>query len=134
MTIIKYAIVLILLAHGAGHAMGFLAAWTRLPMGFVDRPWVFGGDVKIETPIGRAFGLFWLGALGGFVAAGIGVLLRQGWWSVSVFWGAVVSIVAILPWWNTITPSARVWPILVDVLALAVLLGPWRDQIARIIG
>ena len=94
----------------------------------------FGGEIKIQTPIGRAFGLLWLGALVGFIAAGIGVLLRHEWWSAPAFWSSVISIVAIVPWWNTITPSARVWPVLVDVVVLAVLLGPWREQIARIIG
>lgn len=134
MIIIKYVVVLVLLFHGAGHVMGFLAAWTKLPMGFVDRPWVFGGDVKIDTPVGRAFGLIWLVALVGFLAAGIGALVGQEWWTAAAVWGSVISIVAIVPWWNTVTPGARIWPILVDVLVLAVLLGPWRDQIAAVIG
>ena len=134
MAIIKYVVVLVLLAHGAGHAMGFLASWTKLPMGFVDRPWVFGRAIKIQTPIGRAFGLLWLVALAGFIAAGMGVLLRQEWWSAPAFWSSVISIVAIVPWWNTITPSARIWPVIVDVVVLAALLGPWRDQISSIVG
>jgi hypothetical protein len=134
MNIIKYAVVLILVFHGIGHVMGFLAAWTKVPMGFVDRPWVFGGDVKIDTPIGRVFGLVWLVALVGFVAAGIGVLTGQGWWTTAAILGSLVSIVAIVPWWNTVTPTARMWPIIVDVLLLVALLGPWRDQITGLMG
>ena len=65
----KYVMVLALLGHGAGHVMGFLAAWTKLPMGFVDQPWVFGGDIMIQTAIGRVFGLVWLVALVGFIGA-----------------------------------------------------------------
>ena len=133
MTVIKYVVVLVLLAHGVGHVMGFLAAWTKLPMGFVDRPWVFGGDVKIQTAIGRVFGLVWLVALVGFVGAGIGLLFQREWWSTLAIASSVVSILVIVPWWNTVTPSARLWPLLVDVLVLAALLGPWRDQIARAI-
>ena len=106
MTVIRYVIVLALLAHGIGHVMGFLAAWTKLPMGFVDRSWVLGGDVKIQTAIGRAFGLIWLVALVGFIGAGLGLLLRQEWWSALATAGSVISIVAIVPWWNTATPSA----------------------------
>ena len=134
MAFIKYIVVLALLGHGAGHAMGFLAAWTRFPMGFVDRPWVFGGDVTIQTAVGRAFGLIWLVALVGFIGTGLGLLLQQEWWSGLAVASAVVSIVAILPWWHTIAPSARLWPLLVDVLVLVALLGPWRDPIARAIG
>ena len=134
MTIIKYAVILALLFHGAGHAMGFLAAWTKVPMGFVDRPWVFGGDVKIDTPVGRVFGLIWLAALVGFIAAGIGALTGQEWWTAAAKWSSVISIVAIVPWWNTVTPTARLWPIIVDVLVLGALLGPWRDRIAGLMG
>jgi hypothetical protein len=134
MTIIKYVVILVLLFHGGGHALGFLAAWTRLPMGFTDRPWVFGGDVKIDTAVGRVFGLIWLVALVGFIAAGVGALVGQEWWGVAAFWSSLISIVAIVPWWNTVTPNARIWPILVDVLILAALLGPWRDQITGVMG
>ena len=134
MAFIKYVVVLVLLGHGAGHVMGFLAAWTKLPMGFADRPWVFGGDVKIQTAVGRAFGLVWLIALAGFIGAGVGLLLQREWWSTLAIASSVISIVAIVPWWNTITPSARFWPILVDVAVLVALLGPWRDQIARLTG
>ena len=134
MNVIKYVIVLALLAHGIGHVMGFLAAWTKLPMGFVDRPWVFGGEVKIQTAIGRIFGLLWLVALVGFVGAGIGLLLQRDWWSTLAIASSVISIAVIVPWWNTVTPSARLWPLLVDVLVLVALLGPWRDQITGAIG
>ena len=134
MAFIKYIVVLVLLGHGAGHVMGFLAAWTKLPMGFVDRSWVFGGDVKIQTAIGRAFGLVWLVALVGFIGAGLGLLLRQEWWSALAIASSVTSIVAVVPWWNAVTPSARSWSLLVDVAVLVALLGPWRAQIAGVIG
>ena len=84
MDFIKYIVVLALLGHGAGHAMGF-----------VDRPWVFGGDVTIQTAVGRAFGLIWLVALVGFIGTGLGLLLQQEWWSGLAVASAVVSIVAI---------------------------------------
>jgi hypothetical protein len=103
-------------------------------MGFVDRPWVLGGEVKIDSAIGRIFGLIWLAALVGFVAAGVGVFLQRDWWSSLALAGSIASLVAILPWWNTVTPSARFWPVAVDVAVLIALLGPWRDQLARLVG
>ena len=129
MNITKYAVVLVLLFHGIGHALGFLASWTKLPMGFVDQPWVFGGNIKIDTAVGRIFGVFWLVALVGFISAGIGVWGGQEWWTVAALWSSAISIVAIIPWWNAVTPSARIWPILVDVLVLIALLGPWKDRL-----
>ncbi len=129
MAIVKYIVVLALLGHGAGHAIGFLAAWTRLPMGFRDHPWLLGGDVGIQTGVGRVFGLLWLAALAGFIGAALGLLFRQQWWEVLAVASSVVSIIAIVPWWNTFTPSPRFWALAVDVVVLIGLRGPWRDQI-----
>lgn len=130
---VKYVVALALLGHGAGHALGFLAAWTDLPMGFREAPWIFGGDVEIRTPVGRAFGLLWLAALAGFVVAALGLLLRQEWWGVLAVAGSVMSILAILPWWNTVTPGPRLWALLVDVVVLVGLLGPWKDRVSGVL-
>ncbi len=130
---VKYVVALALLGHGTGHALGFLAAWTELPMGFRDHAWIFGGDVKMDTAAGRVFGLLWLAALAGFIGAALGLLLRQEWWGVLAVAGSMISILAILPWWNTVTPGPRSWALLVDVVVLIGLLGPWRDQIDRVL-
>jgi hypothetical protein len=103
-------------------------------MGFTDRPWVFGGAVRIQTAVGRSFGLLWLVALIGFIGAAVGLLQRQEWWGAVAVASSVISIAAIVPWWNTITPSARLSPLVADVVVLIALLGPWRDQIVRAVG
>jgi hypothetical protein len=130
---VRYIVALVLLGHGAGHALGFLAAWTELPMGFRDRPWILGEDVKIQTAVGRAFGFLWFAALAGFIGAALGLLLRQQWWEVLAVAASTISILAILPWWNTVTPGPRLWALLVDVVVLIGLLGPWKDQIGRVL-
>lgn len=133
MAIVKYIVALALLGHGVGHSLGFLAAWTELPMGFRDHSWVFGGDVKIETGIGRGFGILWLAALAGFIGAALGLLLRQQWWGGLAVAASVLSLLAILPWWNTVTPGPRFWALLVDVVVLLGLLGPWKEEIGRVL-
>ncbi len=133
MAIVKYIVVLALLGHGAGHAIGFLAAWTELPMGFRDQPWLLGGEVRIQTGVGRAFGLLWLAALAGFIGAALGLLYRQQWWEVLAVASSVISIIAIVPWWSTVTPSPRFWALLVDVVVLIGLRGPWQDQLGPIL-
>jgi hypothetical protein len=130
---VKYIVALTLLGHGAGHALGFLAAWTDLPMGFREDPWIFGGDVNIQTPVGRAFGLLWFAALAGFIGAALGLLLLQEWWGVLAVAGSVISVLAILPWWSTVTPGPRLWALLVDAVVLIGLLGPWKDEIAGVL-
>jgi hypothetical protein len=126
---LKYLVVLVLLAHGIGHVMGFLAAWTSLPMGFTARPWLLSGDVTVQSAIGRAFGLLWLVAMVGTVGAALGLLSGQGWWTPMAIAASVISLVAILPWWNTVTPGSRLWATLVDLAIIGALAGPWRDRI-----
>lgn len=126
---VKYLIFLALLGHGAGHALGFLAAWTRLPMGFKDRPWLLGGDVGIQSGVGRAFGLLWLAALAGFIAAAVGLLFHQPWWETLAIASSLISVVAIVPWWKAVTPGPRFWALLVDLVVLIGLLGPWQEKV-----
>lgn len=118
---VRMVMVILLLAHGVGHVMGFLDAWTTVPVGFSDTPWFLGGDTVMDSAVGRAFGLLWLVVMLAFVAAGLGLAARQPWWPSLVVAAAVLSLAVILPWWSTVAPGARVGATLVD-LGLIVLL------------
>lgn len=74
-----YIIAIVLLAHGIGHIMPFMAAWTpqRSQVGFSDASWIFSGDVGVGSPIGQAFALLGLIALIGFVAGALGLVTHQ---------------------------------------------------------
>lgn len=128
---LKYIVAVVIIAHGIGHVMGFLAAWTDVPMGFTDSPWVLSQDVSVQGPVGRAFGLLWLVALIGFAGAGLGLLAGQDWWRWLAVAASVVSIVVILPWWNTVNPSARTWALLVDLIVLVALVPGWGEQVVQ---
>jgi hypothetical protein len=44
--------------------------------------------------------------------------------------GAVVSLLAIVPWWNTVVPGAKAGALL-DLVILAALLSPCKEQIVQ---
>ena len=113
---------IVLVAHGLGHVLGFLAAWTSITMGFTGRPWIFGG-AEIGSPVGKLFGLVWLVALAGFVAAGYALYRDESWWGTVAVAASILSLAVILPWWNTVTPGSRFGAVLVDMIAIAVVVG-----------
>lgn len=128
--IARYLVILVLLAHGVGHIMGFLASWTKMPMGFTEQPWLFSNDVTAASPLGKAFGLLWLVALILFLGAAFGLLGNYEWWRTLAIIAAVLSLVVILPWWNTVTPASRLAAVVVDLAILIALIPPWGEQIS----
>ena len=128
---LRWVTALVLLGHGIGHILGFLASWTSVPAGFADQPWVLSTDVTIDSPVGRAFGLLWLIAMLAFLGAAFGLLGHQDWWRILTVAAAFISLIAILPWWNSITAEVRSAAILADLLIIAALLPSWGDEFVR---
>ena len=116
-----------LLMHGLAHGSGFAAAWTSTWAGFSQRAWLFSDGITLKSPLGRAFGLLWLVAMLGLAGAGLGVLFGQSWWPALA--GAVVSLVAILPWWQAVPPGAKAGAVF-DLLIVVTLLL-WGERIAQ---
>ena len=113
--------------------MGFLASWTNLPVGFTESPWIFSPKTLIQSTAGKVFGVLWLFAMAAFVGAAVGLFMEQSWWTTVAVIASVLSLVAIIPWWNTFTPGSKQAVVLVDVVVLAVMLGPWKAELlARI--
>ena len=84
--------------------------------------------------VGKLFGLLALVVVALLVAAGIGALTGQPWWTTAAVLGAVLSLVLILPWWNTFAPASRLWAVLFDVVILAALLPGWKEQVIAFLG
>lgn len=127
----KFLIALILFGHGIGHITGLLAAFTKAG-GFSDRPWIFSPRIHLQSGIGRIFGILWLVAMLSLAASGIGVILGQGWWVIMAVGGSIISLVVILPFWNTVVLGAKVGAAL-DILTLVVLLSPLVQRILALI-
>jgi hypothetical protein len=131
---IRWLIVIAMLMHGVGHIMFFLEAFAGSPMGFSQEAWLLPGGFTVGSPVGKAFALLWLLAMLGFMTAAIGLLLRQSWWPGLAVAAAVISLVVLLPWWNVITPSSRVWVLLADLVVIAAFGLPWKDQVIASLG
>jgi hypothetical protein len=126
---LRIAIAIILVMHGLGHAMGLLAAWTAVPSGLSGGPWLLSNEVTMTSPVGRLWSLVWLTALVATAASGVGLLLNQDWWQPLAVVSAIVSLVAVVPWLNVMPAGSAFGAVLVDLLLLAVLLLPWREQL-----
>jgi hypothetical protein len=65
----------------------------------------------------------WLVALLGWVMAGVGAIAGTEWWPALAVASAVVSLAAMLPWWDAMPPGVRLG-FLADVVVLLAILGP----------
>jgi hypothetical protein len=110
-----------LVAHGLAHLAGWVAPYTQRSVGFVEQPWVFGPAGTPHSRAGRAFGWLWLAAAVALVAAGLGLLLGQGWWAFLALGAAALSLADILIWWRAVPVGARVGAAFDVVVVLAAL-------------
>jgi hypothetical protein len=128
---LKIIVIGVLIAHGIGHSMGLLAAWTTIPSGLTGRPWVLGESIAIDSAVGRAFSLLWLVAMIGTVGAGLGLLFGQEWWRPLAVAAGVISLIAIVPWINTMPLGSAIGAVAVDVILLVCLLTPLGDPLIK---
>lgn len=96
-----------LIVHGLAHLSGTFATWSRGDAGFSPRPWIFSSGVALHSALGKVFGLLWLIAALALVSSGLAMLLQQAWWPFLAILAAVLSLSAILPWWNSVPPGAK---------------------------
>lgn len=129
---LKWLFGLALIGHGIGHLTGVMAAWIKGGAGFKPTPWIFSPNVTITSPIGKVFSIIWLAATVVLVLAGVGLLINQAWWLTLAIAGAVISIIAIFPWWNTVVPGAKAGFVF-NLLVLIVLLTPLRSWLTRLL-
>lgn len=129
----KFIFALPLFAHGLAHLSGFMASWTSTDAGYANKPWLFSEGIYLHSLVGRVFGLLWLAAMVGLVGSAFGLGLWQDWWSALAVMAAVISLVVIVPWWNTVPLGAKIGAAF-DVLVLVVLLSPLKERLLGIVG
>ncbi len=128
----KFIFAFPLIMHGLANLAGFFEAFSKSPHDFNDKPWIFSPGVKLQSAIGRLFGMLWLLSTLCLVGAGVALIFQQSWWALAAIGGAVCSLLAILPWWNTVVPGAR-FAAIFDLALIAVLLSPLRQQIVQLL-
>ena len=105
-----YILIIALLAgHGLAHVSGFLASFTNKDLDFhLEQPCIFSGRILLNKGLGRIFGLLWLIAAFILLLSAIALLLKAHWWLNIALAGAVVSLVTIISFWNSIPPGAKI--------------------------
>jgi len=127
---LRLILVIPLIGHGLAHISGFVASWTNNDAGFAPRPWIFSSRVSLGSPLGKVFGLVWLAASASLTASGVGLILQQHWWVTAALLGSILSLVVILPWWNSVPPGARIGSAF-DVVLLLLLATPLKETALR---
>jgi hypothetical protein len=125
---LQYLAAFVILGHGIGHITGPLSAFGVKIGGTSDKPWIMPGGHKMTSTVGKAWSVFWIAALILFVISSVGAFISEAWWRDWAIPGAVVSIVAMVPWWNSILIGAKAGVIL-DIAILLVLLFSWGEGI-----
>jgi hypothetical protein len=117
----RVLLALLLVMHGIGHIIWFLAAWTPIRAGVREGPWVLPGDVTIRSPIGKILGLLALLVVAIFVFAAGGLLLKQPWWAGWAEMGVFLSFGAVVPWLRQSPGSTAITAIIADIVLMFVL-------------
>ena len=124
---------LVLLGHGLGHTTGVAAAWSTIPTGFSDKPWIFDGDVRLGSRTGRAFGLIFMIVTILFITSAVAAFMGSEMWRTIAIAGSVASIACVVPWWNTVIFGARLG-VLLDIAIILVLLVPGGEGFVDFFG
>ena len=130
---LHYLVSVVLIMHGLAHMSGAMAAFTARDVGFSDKPWLFSTGVTLRSPIGKLFGLVWLAAAIALVCSGLSLLFHWGGWPALPIVASILSLIAIVPWWNTVVPGAKAGAAF-DGLMLMGLVAPWSEQVMAALG
>lgn len=119
MTWARIPLAVFLMLHGIGHSIWFIGAWIPAAKLVGAEPWILGGRVTLQSPIGHIMGLAAGVAMVGFAAAGWGLWTGADWWRPLVLLSAAVSVVSVLPWLHA-SPGTTVLNATLANVALAV--------------
>jgi hypothetical protein len=111
------------------HVSGFIASFFKKDMDYkVDQPWIFSAKITLKTTVGRFFGVFWLLAMAGYLLAAIGILSDFSWGTSPLFPAAILSLLTIVPFWNTVPPGAKIGAAF-DILVLIVISTSLQEKL-----
>ena len=124
---IRILIIIVLIAHGAGHYMGILSSLgVKLSHKSSGDSWLLTGVIG-ETPA-RLLGLIiWSLAFVGFITGGMGFagwLIPGSWWPTLTGIAAVLSLFGLIFFWNGFAfIFNKISAIIVNVAVLISVLG-----------
>ena len=118
MTVMRFALALILIVHGVAHLVGFVVPWRLAKLD--EAPYkttLLGGRLDVGDAGIRFNGVLWLLAGLGFVVSGAALMLVAPWWPHFTTIAAAGSLVLAVAGW----PDSRIG-VPIDLLILAYLL------------
>ncbi len=117
--------------HGIGHVLGWMPAWGIAKFeGMSSHSWLLTGLIGDGTA--RLLGgALWFIPMVGFLAATGGFFLGQVWWRPLAVSSAVVSLLALVLFFDALPVSSRVGCIAVDLAILyGLLVAGWPSAAA----
>ncbi len=97
----RWLFVLLLLAHGGIHLLGFLGPTGIADIDGLPREATFLlADFEVGSPPLVALGALWLVPAIGFIGSAIGVAARQAWWPPLALASAAISTGLVVLWWD----------------------------------
>ncbi|NIM92422.1 MAG: DoxX family membrane protein [Anaerolineales bacterium] len=127
----RFVFGILLVSHGLAHIFDFIA--LQKYVGEEDKVRTSSSRSRLGGSRSCATGLMWIAAAWALVGSGIGIFLGKDWWSTIAIVGAVLSLGAVIPWWNRTRRSAKLGVVL-DVIIIVVLLTPLKETIFELIG
>lgn len=129
MTVMRFALALILIIHGVAHLVGFVVPWQIAKLD--EAPYkttLLGGRLEVGDTGIRLIGVMWLIAALGFAVSGVALLLLAPWWSsVTLIITGLSLILAILGW-----PDSRIGVPIDIILMLYLLVGGTLDWLSAL--
>jgi len=126
---LQYLAALVLLGHGLGHIIGPLASFGVKVKGMAERPsWMLPGNRDMKGAVGKAWSVIWIIAIIPFVISSAGAFMGELWWRDWAIIGSIISILAILPWWNSVIGGVKAG-LLLDIAILIVLLTSLGEDV-----
>ena len=127
-TLWRIIFALVLGAHGIGHLVFLVSILGLGDWGGPSQSWLLanlaGGAV--QRVVG---GLIWIVALGGFVAAAVGLLAGQPWWRTLAVASAGVSLLGMALFWTNPPASSALSATVFDIAVLvALILVRWPSE------
>jgi len=123
----QLVLALALAAHGIGHVLFLVPAWTHLtfqqPVAHPSQSWLLTPVLGL-APSRAICGLLAFVALVGFVVAGAGLVVDQAWVLTVTVVSSVVSAGLVVAFWSGLS-SSRIPALAFDIVITVAALASW---------
>ena len=127
--LLRLLLVAFLVFHGLSHIVWFMVAWTPWKFDIGNEPWILPGDVTLTSWVGRIVGLVALVAMGFLLVGAVVLFGQEAWWRGVARWGALLSMVVVLPWWPRMPHHIGLQAIIANIVLMFLIALPLSIEI-----